>query len=124
MNGNGQQISKQLSVNVDRIKQQLGDSDDLIVKSMTGVQGWQGVLVYIDGLTDSTIIHHAILDFLISNDKPAQPVSEESGSDTLQYLKETVLAAGEVTVIGEYDELFSTCSPVWQFLCLRIAHNV
>ncbi|WP_141506368.1 spore germination protein [Paenibacillus luteus] len=106
MSLSGKLLSKHLEENVDEIKQRLGNSEDLIVKSMTGLQGWHGMLVYIDGLTDSTIIHHSILDFLMSENQAAVQDSAMSGSDTLHYIKETVLAAGEVTVINHYDKLF------------------
>nr|WP_246096648.1 spore germination protein [Paenibacillus sinopodophylli] len=103
-----QQLSMQLHVNIETIKERLGNSEDLIIKSMTGIQGLHGVLVYMDGLTDSTIIHHSILEFLISNETASeQEAVQRTGIEMLHYVKETVLAAGEVAVVGSFNILFS-----------------
>lgn len=107
-NSESQQLYKQLNKNVNYIKQKLGDSNDLVIKSMTGSQGWQGVLLYIDGLTDSTVIHQLILDFLVSDQQKGARIFGQSGIDTLHYLKDTVLAAGDISVVDQFNVLFAS----------------
>lgn len=99
-------LSQSLKENMKTVQQSLGGSQDLIVKEMTGGQGWHAALVYMDGLADAQVIHQAVLDFLMSDDRAGLAATiDSSGGSRLYYLKDAVMAAGEVSVIQQMDDL-------------------
>ncbi|MFC4305460.1 spore germination protein, partial [Cohnella boryungensis] len=88
-----------LKANLEMIKSTMGGSEDLMIKEMTGGQGWNGALIYIDGLTDSRVILHTTLSF--------QQSRKEADGDRLAMIKASVLAAGDVKMFGDKEQLFS-----------------
>jgi spore germination protein KA len=107
MDAHKELLAKDLPTNLDQIKQKLGRSPDLVMKPMRSWQGWEGALVYVDGLTDSSSIHHIIVDFLVSEKQPVQAAQAESDEDLLSYIKHSVLALGEVTQIYDMAALLN-----------------
>lgn len=107
-------LDLKLMSNLSFIRASLGNSQDLVIKELNNDNGLQAALVYMDGLTDSTIINHLILDYFMSEEQTA---SHKSGNRLL-YLKNAVLAVGETVTINEWDPLFYQLLSGWAILLL------
>lgn len=62
--------SKNLTTNIDNIKNMLPETEDLVIRKFT-VRGtnYQGAIIYIDGLVDSQLVHENILKSMLVEHK-------------------------------------------------------
>jgi spore germination protein KA len=91
-------ISKDLQENVDRIRNVLGTSDDLVVREFSvGAKGeLDAVLIYIDGLTDGKIINDFILRSLMFETRHGEPDVAVRKSEIHEKFTRFALTIGEV----------------------------
>ena len=79
------EITDNLEQNINKIKDALGNSDDLLVRDLT-IQHKKAKMIYIFSLTDNNLVQTVLNDFLSSN----YPL-EDSSAFNLMKLKETNL---------------------------------
>lgn len=98
-------LDRRLEANTEAVRSAMGDSQDLIVKSFTGTNGWRMALLYVEGLADKTFIHDSILAPLIqSGHKYGMPEREDKRNKLLLELEDE-LTAGDVCPVARMDAL-------------------
>ncbi|KON88044.1 spore gernimation protein KA [Sporosarcina globispora] len=92
--------------NIRVIKETLGNSDDIITREIRfgKEKRIKAGLIYMDGLTDSASIQNFIMESLMVDwDGDAEKIGF---GDLLLYLKETVITAGGISNVSDYDSLY------------------
>ena len=108
---NNEHLENQLNVNVTecikKIKDTLGNSDDIITREIRIGKGKKikAGIIYTDGLIDSISNQNFIMESLML-DLPQTDVDTVDFKDLLLYFKENVLTVGEITDVSDYDTLF------------------
>lgn len=100
-------LSKDYKENLKKFKAYLKDSSDAIFREFKlGVDEIKCALVYIDGLTDHTILHQHIMLPLMQGvgqlEKPNQ--IETSKSDAYTTIKEHILTVSEIKEVSTFDK--------------------
>lgn len=100
-------MHKELAKNLEELKSLLGDGSDIKIHHLRfGDGGHDGALVYIDGLTNNSILSNAILRPLTL----WQPEGDTpSGEKLMDYLARSVLYSADVTIAGELPNLAEGC---------------
>ena len=99
-----QQINPNLSQNIEYCKEMMGNSNDLMIRPFQCLHKWPAVLLYIDGLVDVQILNQAILESLLQR----RELPDFSADDEhLIYLQNDVLAASEVLLIEDMDDVLN-----------------
>lgn len=109
--GKGTRLLHSVDANLQVIKRSLGNSSDLIVKEMTSMPLGRGVLLYMDGLADSVIIHHAIQDFMLFELPVGTPLSALSATDAgarIRFLLKRVITAGDLSIVTGFDNVYAS----------------
>lgn len=98
-------ISRSLKKNLERLKAIFGPSGDAVFRPFRlGVgEPIPAVLVFLDGMTDKTIINRDILKPLILESRQARV--EPPGKNVLGWAKESVLTAGEIHTAHTMEEV-------------------
>jgi spore germination protein KA len=102
-------ITQRLQANLDELKTTMGYSDDLKAHSFQFGKdaAFTGALVFIDGLTDKTILMDAVLRPLTNWQSPVHPAP--SGQDLLVVLSRQVLCSGSIEIVQTLPEIISSC---------------
>ncbi|MGR6541860.1 spore germination protein [Paenibacillus tundrae] len=99
-----QHINPNLSQNIEYCKEMMGNSNDLMIRPFQCLHKWPAVLLYIDGLVDVQILNQAILESLLQR----RELPDFSADDEhLIYLQNDVLAASEVLLIEDMDDVLN-----------------
>ncbi|WP_426453154.1 spore germination protein [Paenibacillus sp. S-38] len=96
-------VSVSAKANTERIRGLLGAPDDLIVRELVlgGTAGVTGVIIYIDGLADQTLVNDdLLLPLLLTEEGPAAP----SGGALLALLQQRVLGTSDYSLVKELRE--------------------
>ncbi len=103
-------IHKDYQENINRIKGELGNSTDLVIRELN-FGPVHGALVYMDGLVDGKWISEYVLETLMNKALP------DEHPDLFQVILEKTVALGSVKVINNwnevYDLLLSGCSIIF-----------
>ncbi|MET3698460.1 spore germination protein KA [Bacillus oleivorans] len=100
-------IDVSLSANLDIIRKRTGNSPDVVFRELKIGRNPEVpiAIVYLEGLSD----HKTINDFLIESIMQSKTLQEElAQQDVFEIMKKQVIALGTVTVIHDWNELFSS----------------
>lgn len=100
--GKKNDFSRRLQENIQKIKQQLGDSDDIILRDMVLGAEIKACILYVDGMADAAFVSEYVVQPLLADE--SQHIMNEPGF--LLNIKNMVLTACEVTVAENFDTLF------------------
>ncbi|MCJ8013731.1 spore germination protein [Paenibacillus sp. KQZ6P-2] len=89
--------------NIAKIVQELGNSDDLIIKKFRCLQTCSAALIFIDGLVDSQLLHNSILESLLVK----EPADSSPHQDLTEYLQQNILVAAHTGTFTTIKDLFS-----------------
>lgn len=103
-------LSNNLKENLNLLRGLLGTSYDVVMREFSfGDQGQiQGALVFLEGMTDRTIVNESILKPLM-HDRQFIGKNELSGQTNLEVIKNTVLSVGLVEEVTTIDEIIDDC---------------
>ena len=92
-------IQRDYQDNLARMKRELGNSTDLVMREMKIGQN-QGALVFIDGLVDAKLISEFIVETMMDKNVPNE------NFDIFQYALNKTIALGSVKMITNWNELY------------------
>ncbi|WP_240420112.1 spore germination protein [Paenibacillus periandrae] len=95
-----------LEKNIQTVQNALGSSPDLIVRTMVLINEWPIALIYMNGLTDVDMIQSEILGSLIDLKKMKSEFDPSHHDSPLTYLKENILAVGDIGSIQRFSSIF------------------
>ncbi|MDF2715848.1 MAG: gerKA5 [Paenibacillus sp.] len=98
--GEKQPLDCRLDANVEAVRSEMGDSQDLIVKAFTCPDGCRMALLYVEGLADKSFIHDTILVPLLQHVQSDAVPKYADYADRLHGLK-NVLTAGDISIIQD-----------------------
>ncbi|RUS46709.1 spore germination protein [Cohnella sp. AR92] len=101
-------LEGRMKQNLAYIGDSLGHSQDLVARELTLPFDIRCALVYIDGITDPQLLHHAVIDSLLGlgGSEDAVQLSRLDKSERLRYLSDRVLAAGDIHPLKDWNSLF------------------
>ncbi|GAA3400569.1 spore germination protein [Paenibacillus hodogayensis] len=98
-------LDTDLDSNVTTVQQALGGSPDLIVREMVLADRWRAALLYMNGLTDLTMIQTFVLESLTELSRTKGELDPSFWNAPLAYLKNT-LSVGDIGYIEDEAALF------------------
>ncbi|WP_307891685.1 spore germination protein [Bacillus swezeyi] len=100
-------LKANLKENVQKVKEMLGDSDDIIVREFRiGKDGdLKTAIIYTDGLIDESSVQNFILESLMFHIQKGDMSAEES---SFSRLKDSVLTVADLKEFSDYSTLFSS----------------
>ncbi|MGI6486464.1 MAG: spore germination protein [Tepidanaerobacteraceae bacterium] len=98
-------LKKELSENIDVIREYLFDCDDVIIRDfyMDGGQKRQMTIIYIDGLADKKLIQNEILKSLMLFTRFSE-VEHKKGHNYFNMVKEGLLTAADLKEVDNFGE--------------------
>ncbi|SDH83453.1 spore germination protein [Alteribacillus bidgolensis] len=107
INPNKLEISHYLDENLKNIKEALGNSDDLNIREFKmGKPSLHKVaLIYINGLSDTSINSNSIIERLMGNVNDTASVDPQSPSKLFTYVKENILTVEKVEDITDWNKM-------------------
>jgi spore germination protein KA len=107
----GDQLSASLGPNLQRIKQALGNSPDIIIREVRiGKDGDQTIaILYTDGLVDKNVVSNFIMESMMMDSSLSEDVNRriQISSNVLQILKDYALTIGDIRDITDFETLFN-----------------
>ncbi len=114
------EIGTELKGNLEKIKEILGDSDDIVIREFTlcDINETKAALVYVDGLTEGLTINESIIkplmyyspdsdiDFMLPKGKGAK--GSEATPSIEEFAKKR-LCIGEIEEVSTYDKIIEGC---------------
>ena len=101
-----QPLSQKLSVNLDTIRQKLGNSLDLVIREFN-VGDTRAALVCLDGLVDTNRIDNRILQPLIIHARTAEPTPIKRKNELFNFIKDNTITALEYKEVHSLDDLLN-----------------
>lgn len=95
-------ILKSYQENLQRIKTELGNSSDLVIREFS-FQSLKGAIVYIDGISDSQVISKFILEKV--EEKSTIPLTEKN---PFRMLMDKAIVLGSTKILNNWDELYES----------------
>ncbi|MFB6466187.1 spore germination protein [Cytobacillus sp. Hz8] len=92
-------ILRDLHENISRIKNELGESTDLIIREYF-LGEYQGAIVYLDGLADSQVISDFILKTVLGKNG--------TGFEPFQYMIEKAIVLGNIQILKNWGKLYES----------------
>ncbi|REK71797.1 spore germination protein [Paenibacillus paeoniae] len=101
-------IMASLPDNLELIRQQLGNSSDIVIRQvgLPGEIAW--AVVYTDGLADKQLVSEFILESAMLHDRVKEESKHDPASISPQLLASNVLAIGETKEISNFGQLFTS----------------
>ncbi|MFF2909928.1 spore germination protein [Paenibacillus sp. NPDC057934] len=105
-------IHKEVRPNTQRIRQDMGESDDLIIRQVfyENTDKAAAAIIYVDGMSDANIINQFITDVLIANMKRLSHHHHEemvvTDDDPVLLAKELLIGVGSIQTITEFSYLY------------------
>ncbi|MFN7249345.1 MAG: spore germination protein [Anaerobacillus sp.] len=94
-------LDNSLQNNISKIKSDLGNSTDLIIRYLNVNEKISVGLVYLDGLSNKELIEYSIIESLLK-------LKDQDSSDFhLEFLKEKILANPEISNVKDFQTLYS-----------------
>jgi len=102
----GQQISLDLTVNLQRVKTVFSQSSDIVFREFNIGVGQQSraFIVYMDGLVDKTLLYNCLLKPLMYDARLATTNPGAAGKNTPELIRETILAVGVLEETADLDQ--------------------
>ncbi|UOF88824.1 spore germination protein [Fodinisporobacter ferrooxydans] len=103
-------LNANLNKNIQTIKETLGNSSDLIIREICigETARIQAAVLYMDGLADSKSVNHFILELLMLDiQKPESEQTIDDRQTTLQLLKNSALAVGEIKDVADFETIYT-----------------
>lgn len=103
-------LHSSLSENIRKVKETLGDSDDIIIREFRigKERKLKAGIFYTDGLIDTASIQNFVLESLMFNIQDIDIDKNVASKDhLLQLLKDSVLAVGDLKELTDYNHLFN-----------------
>ena len=103
-------IDKNISVNQQKIKELLGNSSDVKIREFEFGRSTRrkALVLFIDGLADSDIVNHQIIEPIMYSDRMGSRFTREN-TGSLQGILETLVAIGEVKESDTLDQAVQGC---------------
>ncbi|WP_159881284.1 spore germination protein [Paenibacillus puerhi] len=105
-------LSSDREHNVQFVRESLGNSTDLVIREigMGTRSGQRASILYVDGLTDTTMVQDFIVRALTSDalNSSKQDDSTDTDSDVFTIVKERAVSIAMIDEIGSFNELFSS----------------
>ncbi|WP_029192254.1 spore germination protein [Paenibacillus harenae] len=101
-----ERLSSSLRKNMDRIKSLTGNSSDFITRTFQGANGLSMAIVYINGLTDTTVINDNILKPILSETE-ADMAEQRTLADSFTAIKDIFLTVGTTNTVNKIDDFMS-----------------
>jgi len=107
-------IKREIDSNSDRIRQDLGDSDDIIIRQVCYENSEEAaaIVIYVDGMSDAAIINQYITDVLIGKMEGIRyrphDYSATQGSRPALLAKELLLGMGSIHTVTEFGSLYKS----------------
>nr|WP_307439722.1 spore germination protein [Bacillus sp. V2I10] len=104
---NEDMLSTNLNVNIQHVKQLLGNSSDLVIREIQIGKGrlFKACLFYTDGLVDTNSIQNYIMKSLMLDDQDLLLSSEQN---IVQVLKDRILTVGDIQDVTEFSSLMNS----------------
>lgn len=111
---NSDNICKQLSKNVERIKKEFNypENKDFIIREFKIKNKTDAAVIYVEGMADKEIINNFILRQLMkfneNNNKQGESPEDNSNNEngfTVQYIMDNLLAVNEAIIVKEFDRI-------------------
>ncbi|WP_017726100.1 spore germination protein [Halalkalibacterium ligniniphilum] len=102
-------LHRQLKENLNNLKQELGNSPDMIIREFElGNDQLQVAIVYTDGLADKEIVNNFVMRSLMFEAAEETFTNLSSHKSIFEFIKNNALTIGEVKVIKEWNDLVLT----------------
>ncbi len=105
------QLSPNIGSNLQRIRQALGNSTDIIIREVRiGKDGEQIIaILYTDGLADKNIVSDFIMESMMLDSSLSSDVerSIQTSSHVLQILKDYALTIGDIRDVTDFETLYN-----------------
>lgn len=99
-----EKVHADLLINITRIKKQLGNSDDLIIREfMIGKSAIHVAIVYMTGLVDEHTVNMIVMRSLMFESVPLQDIQDQENE--VDFIKEHILALGNMKVTSSWNDL-------------------
>lgn len=95
-------ILRDIKENLSRIKEEMGNSPDVIIREFKLNSLIRGALVYVDGLVDGKSISDFILESIEENSATTEL------ADPFTYMKSKVIALGDVQIVTNWKSLYQS----------------
>lgn len=95
-------IQKNCQDNLKRIKEELGDSSDIVIREFP-FQHHKGAIVYIDGISDSQVISQFILETLMDTNQ-----MDEKNPNLIEVMLNKAVALGSSKILRNWDQLYES----------------
>jgi spore germination protein KA len=102
----GQALYKNLSVNLDLVRQKLGNSIDLIIREFN-LGNTRAALVCLDGLVDKEIADTHILQPMLIHARMAEPTPVKGKNELWKFIKDNNLSAIDYKEVYTLDEVLN-----------------
>lgn len=96
-------LSTRLDDNINYLKQNLGQSPDLVIKEIQLDKTTKIAVIYIDGLIDTQVLHNSIL-YSLHEPSTALLIAGMEPQSKLDLLKDHLLVAGDVSITDEVQQ--------------------
>lgn len=96
-------LSKNLDDNYQKLKEQLGDSADIILRRFEFGKGVSGLLVFVDGLVNSDVINESIVKPLMYGGHSVRDIN------SIDKIKDTMVSVGEVKDAATMEDVLQGC---------------
>ncbi|MGE1163742.1 spore germination protein [Peribacillus simplex] len=103
-------LKTRLQENIQYVKQQLGNSADIVIREIQIGKGRivKACIFYTDGLVDTNAIQNFIMESLMLDIHPDQEQMISSQQNVLQVLKDRILSVGDIQDVTEFNSLFTS----------------
>lgn len=102
-------LSKSLDINLQKIREALGQSSDVIIRDMKidTNSNVDAAVIYIDGLVDRDLLNHDILQPLMFNLQLIKDNVSQNHSCLIDVIKSSVLTVGQITGTDDIDTVIA-----------------
>ena len=99
-------IEKSLSKNLEVIKQQTGNSSDIVIRELKICHNSKVkiAILYVKGMVDNQSVNDFVIESIINNQNLSEKLKPH---DVLDVLTDEVVAVGEIKVVSDWEKLFT-----------------
>lgn len=100
-------VSSRLDINVDALRTIMAGNSDFVLRQFAiGPEGkLQAAVAYLDGMTDSDMLHKTVLKPLMNNQNTA--VNGPDGSVSFDHIVNSLLVAADLRIVEDYKQIMS-----------------
>lgn len=103
-------LAAALEKNVQKVKETLGDSTDLIVRELWvgGRPDLKAAILYIDGLADTTVVQDFVVRAVTNSEMISEAQERSPEADWLTIFKEYAVSVSHLEEVADFRKLFSS----------------